>query len=136
MDNSINTNKTQTNIQPLEYNNAETLSAKKINTQQEIAVNNQPGKNTDNISAINKKDSNDITAKELDEHLNVINNSLVNTNLKFERDIEFNVNVIKVVDKNTGEVVKQIPSKEAIYISKRIGDYMDSVGSLLLKDKA
>lgn len=56
----------------------------------------------------------------------------------FQRDLQFSVDkdsdrlVVKVVDSETQEVIRQIPSEEALRIAKRL----DSSESLILREQA
>lgn len=56
-----------------------------------------------------------------------------NTNLQFSIDSESKRTLIRVIDSNTGETIKQIPSKEVIAISHAIDQFQQG---LLLKQKA
>jgi flagellar protein FlaG len=48
-----------------------------------------------------------------------------------EKDKETGINVVKLLDKNTKEIVRQYPSKEIIAISAAIAQYQESKGQLL-----
>lgn len=48
-----------------------------------------------------------------------------------EKDKETGINVVKLLDKNTKEVVRQYPSKEIIAIASSIIQYQKSKGQLL-----
>jgi flagellar protein FlaG len=48
-----------------------------------------------------------------------------------EKDKETGMNVVKLLDKNTKEVVRQYPSKEIIAIAASIIQYQKSKGQLL-----
>lgn len=54
-------------------------------------------------------------------------------NLRFQVDADTGVNIFTVVDANTGEIVRQVPSEEvlatALYISEHAGDVVS--GALL-----
>jgi flagellar protein FlaG len=56
-----------------------------------------------------------------------------NTNLEFSIDQESKQMLIKVVDSNTGETIRQFPSKEAIVISEAIDQFQKGI---LIKQKA
>jgi len=56
-----------------------------------------------------------------------------NSSLAFSIDPDTEHPVVKLMDSSTGEVIKQFPSKEAIAISKAIGEIQQG---LLLKQKA
>lgn len=56
-----------------------------------------------------------------------------NTNLQFSIDSDSKRMLIRVVDTNTGNTIKQIPSKEVIAISQAIDQFQQG---LLLRQKA
>jgi len=72
---------------------------------------------------------------ELDNAVRELNQSLKanNSNLAFSVDQDTQQTIVSVKDSQTGEVIKQFPSKEAIAISKAIGEIQQG---LLLKQKA
>jgi flagellar protein FlaG len=55
-----------------------------------------------------------ITDEQLNKAIDRVNHSLNidNTSLQIEFDKETNRNVAQIIDKNSGEVIRQIPSKE------------------------
>ena len=57
--------------------------------------------------------------------------SLVNNSVEFSMDDDTGVTVVKVVDKETKEVVRQIPSEEMLAIAKAL----DTVQGLLVRQK-
>lgn len=54
------------------------------------------------------------------------------SNLQFSVDDDTGKTVVRVVDKTTGDVIRQIPSEEVIALSKA----MDQMTGLLLRQKA
>jgi uncharacterized FlaG/YvyC family protein len=48
-----------------------------------------------------------------------------------EKDKETGINVVKLLDKNTKEIVRQYPAKEIIAIAAAIAQYQESKGQLL-----
>lgn len=58
--------------------------------------------------------------------------SSLNSNLEFAMDEETGIRVVKIVDKGSGEVIRQMPSKEVIEMAKSI----DGMKSLIVSDKA
>ncbi|KUM04979.1 flagellar protein FlaG [Chromobacterium subtsugae] len=72
--------------------------------------------------------------KQLQDSVNQLNTaaSLYNSSLQFSVDKDTGATVVKVVDKANNQVIRQIPSEEALRIAKAIGDFK----GLLLKDKA
>ncbi len=74
-------------------------------------------------------------AADLQSFVDSINNALkqANKNLEFSVDETSNKTVMKVVDMDTGEVIRQIPSKEALAISMAVERMQQG---MLLKQKA
>lgn len=72
---------------------------------------------------------------ELESAVRELNQSMKanHSNLAFSVDQDTQQTVVSVMDSQTGEVIKQFPSKEAIAISKAIGEIQQG---LLLKQKA
>lgn len=72
---------------------------------------------------------------ELESAVRELNQSMKasNSNLAFSVDQDTKQTVVSVMDSQTGEIIKQFPSKEAIAISKAIGEIQQG---LLLKQKA
>ena len=58
--------------------------------------------------------------------------SLVNNAVEFSLDDDTGITVVKVIDKNTKEVIRQIPSEEMLAIAKAL----DTVQGLLVRQKA
>lgn len=75
------------------------------------------------------------SAEELENAVKTLNQSMKanNSSLAFSVDQDTQQTVVSVLDSQTGEVIKQFPSKEAIAISKAIGEIQQG---LLLKQKA
>lgn len=75
------------------------------------------------------------TVAQLESAVRDLNQSMQanNSSLAFSIDPDTEHPVVKLMDSSTGEVIKQFPSKEAIAISKAIGDIQQG---LLLKQKA
>lgn len=74
-------------------------------------------------------------AADLQSFVDSINTALkqANKNLEFSVDETSNKTVMKVVDMDTGEVIRQIPSKEALAISMAVERMQQG---MLLKQKA
>ena len=72
------------------------------------------------------KASLDVAVKKLNEALET-----VMTEQRFEIDSELNRPIVKVVNSKTKEVIRQIPSEEAVRLSKNIGEMI----GLLMDDK-
>lgn len=72
--------------------------------------------------------------EQLKQALEHLNRAMRNqsTNLEFSLEEGSDRPIVKVTDKNTGEVIRQMPSKEALEIAHAI----DRMQSLLLNQKA
>ena len=73
-------------------------------------------------------------ADQLSEALKSINSALQarSQDLEFSVDSDSDRTIVKVTDKNTHEVIRQMPTKEALEISKAL----DRLQSLLIKQTA
>lgn len=92
-----------------------------INVQTSLKTDNsKPEQNT--LDQITRKD-----AEEISEVMNKIS-EMVNTQLKFEVYEETNTVYVQIVDRETKEVVKQIPPEEMLELSAKI---REMVGILL-----
>lgn len=90
-----------------------------------------------NQSAANSADSaqnQKSDPKELNDAVQHLNDTanLFNTSLQFSIDPATGSNVVKVVDQSNNQVIRQIPSEEALRLSKAIGEFK----GLLVKDHA
>lgn len=56
--------------------------------------------------------------------------SALNVQLSFEIAKDGDTNVVKVVDQNTGDVVRQIPSEEFLKMSERIDEIITELGDI------
>lgn len=56
--------------------------------------------------------------------------------LQFEVDLDLGHTVISVVDRSTNEVIRQIPSEEALARAQRLQEQLEDAGGLLLKVQA
>lgn len=74
------------------------------------------------------------STEQLQEAIKSINRTLkgVNQDLEFSIDSDTRRTILKVVDQQTGEVIRQLPSEEALEIAKAL----DRLQGLLLSDKA
>lgn len=74
------------------------------------------------------------TPQQLQQALQTINSKLANsTSLEFSFDKGTKQTVVKVTDKESGEVIRQIPSEAALAIAESIGEFQKG---LLLQQKA
>lgn len=79
-----------------------------------------------------------VSSEQLKNAVEAINQALRQSNhgLEFSVDGDTKEPVVKVVDKDTGDVIRQIPSEETLAISRSIGQYLNSRQGLLLRQKA
>lgn len=75
-----------------------------------------------------------IDKQQLEEAVNDVQNfvSSVNQNLEFSVDDETGRTVIKVIDRQTEQILRQIPSEEMLQIAKALG----KLNGLLVKQEA
>jgi flagellar protein FlaG len=101
-------------------------------TEQSVAV---PRQKADQLRQLgeesNAQSPNNDQVKEAVEKVNEVVGSF-ERGLEFTVDDETNIRVVKVVDIETKEVIRQIPSEEVINIAKAI----DRLQGLLLRDQA
>jgi len=71
---------------------------------------------------------------QVDSAVKNINKALqkLSQDIEFSVDTESNRTIVKVVDQQTGEVIRQMPTEEALEISKAL----DRVQGLLIRQKA
>jgi len=86
--------------------------------------------NTDTFKNLDKKVQNEIIQKSI-EDLNK-KMSMLNSQLKIEIDEDTGIQVVKIVDKETKEVIRQLPPDVILKIAK----YIDEVTGLLFNEKA
>lgn len=82
----------------------------------------------------NKKDG-PASEEDLQESLQKLNEAVQvyrKSNLQFTIDKDTSATVVKVIDSETDQVIRQIPSEDALRIAKAIDDFK----GLLLQDKA
>ena len=82
-----------------------------------------------------KGEKGDPTATQLKNAVDKINQSMreINSNLQFSVDEDTQKMVVKVVESQTGKVIKQFPSEEALAIAKAIDRFQRG---LLVQQKA
>ncbi len=98
-----------------------------------------PGKIQTPQAAAQAKQPNDISrdasAKEkLERHLDKINKFVQAraSNVQFSLDDDTGIRIVKVIDTSTKEVIRQIPTEEAVHIAK----VLDQLQGLLIRQKA
>lgn len=86
-------------------------------------------------TAVNPAADQQASAAQLREALAYVNRALQqsNKNLEFTVDSDTERPVVKLVDSETGEVIRQIPTDEALAISRAIDDFQQG---LLLRKQA
>lgn len=69
----------------------------------------------------------EIDAKKADKLLNSVNEKVkaLQSFLKFEKDEDTEKMVFSIKNSETGEVIRQIPSKELLEVSKQISQYLE-----------
>ena len=74
----------------------------------------------------------------LDQAVSSMNSFVQNLqrDLQFEVDLDLGQTVISVVDRSTNEVIRQIPSEEAVARAQRLREQFDDAGGLLIKVQA
>lgn len=110
------------------------------------AVDAALGKNTENVETSATKNNSDVksdsdlttTTPPLDEELNAVVKEVndfvrpLNNSLHFSIDKETGTTVVKVIDTETQEMIKQIPSEEMLALAKAL----DQLKGLLVKQQA
>ena len=70
--------------------------------------------------------------REAADKINKVLQSLVSSNLQFSVDQDSGQTIVRVVDVETKELIRQIPNEEALAIAKSLGKYQ----GLLIEQKA
>ena len=109
-----------------ENNDVETTSDQSIANQAEKLLEKQLKEKAE-LTA--QKEESIQAKEEIEESLEVINQliPLKNTNLIFEFDDIADPPIVKVVDKNTEEVIREIPPKNLRKITQALNDMADSI---------
>ena len=106
-------------------------SASATNRQTAVADSgNQLPQQPETSAKVMKEELEDIVAK-LNEHV-----QNVQRNLSFSVDDSSGKTVIRVVDTNTEELIRQIPSEDALRISQSIQEQVDGADGLILSEFA
>ena len=126
------------NIQPL---NGNTLSSntptRHHDMSSEVAGTSVPSVNTMPISqslAPSTNQGNATDSKQLADAVKATNDfvNAINNSLAFSVDKDSGKTIVKVIDKNTDEVIRQIPSEEMLAIAQAL----DKIKGLLVHQKA
>ncbi|SET50402.1 flagellar protein FlaG [Nitrosomonas marina] len=100
-------------------------------SQNTLSTNSRINSSSNLVAKPEQKAQPDIPIEQAAEKIKETVNNLAQ-NLKFSIDEDTGKTVIKVMDTQTQEVIRQIPSQEAISIARTL----DKVQGLLLNDKA
>ncbi len=109
---------------------AQTIHSSNTNIhQQNDKISTKEGNKSDfdNIPQNIKDDIIQKRAKELNEKI-----KMLHTSLKIEIDKETNIQVVKIIDEKTKEVIKQLPPDTMLKIAK----YIDEITGLLFEKRA
>lgn len=90
------------------------------------------GRSTSELAAT--KETQTTNRDQLDETVKAVNDfvNAINKSLEFSIDDDTGITVVKVVDVETKEIIKQFPSEEVLSIAKAL----DGIKGLLVKQKA
>ena len=100
-----------------------------LNQREQVKVQKETVKNQQE-ELKNQKVSPEILEKIIEELRKKL--SMLNTQLKIQIDKDTDMTVIKVIDKQTNKVIRQIPPEYVLKIAK----YLDEIAGLLLNEKA
>ena len=106
----LRNNSQKTDIKDSDKNNSEFEERQEIATDKSLS------------DVVNSREAKDVAKDELDETISQLNDSLQNVqrNLKFSVDQDAGKIVINVTDKETDEVVRQIPSEEVLELARNL----------------
>lgn len=112
--------------QALANMNSQNIELQRVMQKNEQNVNNQENQNQQIIE--------EITPEKINNAINELNKKLelLNSQLKIETDEDTGIQVIKIVDKNTKEVIRQIPPEAVLKVAK----YLNEIAGLLFDSKA
>ena len=81
---------------------------------------------------------NELEAQDLERAVTKLNDhiQLVQRDLHISVDDDTGKTVVKVLDSESGDVIRQIPSEEVIAISRALSENMDRVEGLILREEA
>ena len=117
--------------QALTNMNSQNIELQKATSQQ--LQNSQNNKQDGAINQLNNKKQN-ISPKEIEDAVKDMNKKLdmLNSQLKIEIDKDTGIQVVKIVDKDTKEVIRQIPPEALLKVAK----YLNEIAGLLFDTKA
>jgi flagellar protein FlaG len=99
-----------------------------------------PNKSAADVAQLNKKPDKDgtVSATELNDAVTALQKAMapMAQDLQFSVDKDTGETVIKVTDKTTKEIVRQIPSKEALEMAKNLDEVLHKSQGVLIQQKA
>jgi len=115
--------------QALTNMNSQNTELQRVNQQKVQQIQNQ-----ENQNKVQQQENQQISPEELNQAINDLNKKLdmLNSQLRIETDEDTGIQVIKIVDKETKEVIRQIPPEAVLKVAK----YLDEVAGLLFDSKA
>ncbi len=117
--------------QALTNMNSQNIELQRTTSQQ--IQNTQNNKQENAINQLNNKKQN-ISPKEIEDAVKDMNKKLdmLNSQLKIEIDKDTGIQVVKIIDKDTKEVIRQIPPESILKVAK----YLNEIAGLLFDTKA
>jgi len=111
--------------QALTNMNSQNVELQRVIQENKQKVNNQQNQNQQTIE--------EITPEKINDAINDLNKKLelLNSQLRIETDEDTGIQVIKIVDKDTKEVIRQIPPEAVLKVAK----YLNEVAGLLFDSK-
>ena len=111
--------------QALTNMNSQNVELQRVIQENKQKVNNQQNQNQQTIE--------EITPEKINNAVNDLNKKLelLNSQLRIETDEDTGIQVIKIVDKDTKEVIRQIPPEAVLKVAK----YLNEVAGLLFDSK-
>lgn len=111
--------------QALTNMNSQNVELQRVTQENRQKVNNQQRQNQQKIE--------EITLEKINNTVNELNKKLemLNSQLRIETDEDTSIQVIKIVDKDTKEVIRQIPPEAVLKVAK----YLNEVAGLLFNSK-
>ena len=105
--------------------NSQNIELQRVSHEKQQKINNQLKRNQQEIEKI--------TPEKLNNAINELNKKLeiLNSQLRIETDEDTGIQVIKIIDKDTKEVIRQIPPEAVLKVAK----YLNEVAGLLFDSK-
>lgn len=121
------------NIQPLSSNTLTGVVTQQAKNVASGVSASKPAQNQQTVNASVAQD-NPISRDQLNSAIKATQDfvGIVNSSLEFTVDEDTGTTVVKIVDKETKELIRQIPSEEMLSIAKAL----DTIKGLLVRQKA